>query len=167
MPIGTHVRNFPNSAVTPDWSGFAAAVGVDSSADFQYNPDGTARVVPKTLSISVPLIATSVDTIAWVADDAYQVTGIRFAISTAGGAGANVQARKCTGTQAPSAGVVLTTAVADLNATAANTSTTQTLSVTLADLKFAAGDRLSMDMSGTLTALVGLITVHLKRISNT
>lgn len=165
MPIGTHVPNNPAGSVADDWSGRSVAIGADSSADLQYNADGTKRVVPKVIAVTVLLTASTVPTHIFVADDAYQVTGIRHVVST-GASGATLTVGKTTGTTAPASATIVTTAALDLNATA-NTSTTATLLGTVATLQLAAGGRLSIFTGGTLTGLVGMVTIFLKRISNT
>lgn len=109
--------------------------------------------------------AEIVDTHVFIADRAYTVTKIDTIHSTAGtDAGAvTLQPRKATGTQSPSAGVVLTTATHNLKGTI-DTVTNFTLSATAADLDLATGNRLSMDITGVTTAAAGVnVTVTLKR----
>jgi hypothetical protein len=53
----------------------------------------------------------------------------------------------------------ITTGTFDCTA-AVNTTLTGTLSATASDYTFASGDKLSLDMSGTQTGLVGTITVE-------
>ena len=111
--------------------------------------------------------ASPADETIFVANRAYQVTAIREVHSTAGtDAGAvNLQITKDTGTQAPGAGVDLLTnnANAGFNMKGtANTVQAGTLTATGADLLLAAGDRLSADYAGVLTALAGVnVTVTL------
>jgi hypothetical protein len=57
----------------------------------------------------------------------------------------------------------LTTANIDLTATI-NTVVSPALSATVADLTFAVGNRLALDFSGTLTNLVGQLTVSVALI---
>ena len=54
----------------------------------------------------------------------------------------------------------LTTAAIDLTATA-NVAQTPTLTATDADRLLAAGDKVGLDYSGTLTGLVGKLTMYL------
>lgn len=114
--------------------------------------------------------ASPADHTFFVANRAYRVTAIREVHSTAGsdGSAVNVQVTKDTGTQAPGAGANLltnnTNAGFDMKGTA-NTVQTGTLTATTADLELAAGDRLSLDFAGTLTALAGVVvTVSLEAI---
>lgn len=114
--------------------------------------------------------ASLADQSFFIANRAYQVTAVREVHATAGSdAGAvNLQITKDTGTQAPGAGVDLltnnTNAGFDMKGTA-NTVQVGTLTATTADLQLAAGNRLSVDFAGTLTALAGVtVTVSLKAI---
>lgn len=122
------------------------------------------------MQVSAELLAASVDNWIWIADRAYQVTGVRSVHSVAGGASAAVRPRKVlsAATDAPGAAAganvkELTTANIDLTA-ATNTAVNATLSATVSDLQFAVGDKMGLDFSGTLTALVGNITIFLKAI---
>jgi hypothetical protein len=102
----------------------------------------------------------------FLADAAYQVIAIEEVHSTAGSDGGTVTISfsKDTGTTAPGAGTGLVTAALSLKTTA-NTPQAATLSATAADLVMAAGDRLAVVYSGTLTALVGVVVVvTLKRL---
>ena len=147
--------------------GEAASIGIDSdSEELKYcgSPSGTLTtyVVPPALVITVDVNASSVDKAVFIADANYIVTKIQHMVST-GASGATVVPRKCTGTTAPASGTSLLSAGSlDLNATA-NTTTTATLSGTAATLAVAAGDRIALDFSGTLTGLVGIVTLVLRR----
>jgi hypothetical protein len=100
----------------------------------------------------------------FVANRAYQVVAVRATWSHVGGSGAAATVEKLTGTTAPGSGAALLTAAFDLTTTA-NTVGTGTLTATTSDLQLAAGNRLGVKLSGTLTALTGLnVTVYLKAI---
>jgi hypothetical protein len=104
----------------------------------------------------------------FVASRAYEVVAISCVFAIAAGLAAAVQVTKDTATEAPGAGVDLltnnTNTGFDLNATA-NTVQAGSLTGTGASLQLAAGDRLSIDVSGTATAVTGVaITVTLKAI---
>lgn len=108
----------------------------------------------------------------FVADQAYTVTAISEVHSTAGtdGSAVNLQVVKDTGTTAPGAGVDLltnnTNAGFNLKGTA-NTVQAGALTATAADLVLAAGDRLSVDFAGVLTALAGVVvTVVLTAVTD-
>jgi hypothetical protein len=111
-----------------------------------------------------------VDQTFFVANQAYQVTKVRFvaAVAEASAGTLLVQLVKDTGTDAPGAGTDLltnnTNAGFDTKATA-NTVQAGTLTGTGASLQLVAGNRLSVDFSAAATELVGVtITVTLKRI---
>lgn len=106
--------------------------------------------------------ALAVDCVFFTANRKYRVAAIRFTPVIAGtDAGAvTAQIRKCTGTQAPAAGVVLHTGTFDLKGTI-NTPVAATLTGTLADREIAIGDRLAFDLTGVSTAAVGNVTVDL------
>ncbi len=106
----------------------------------------------------------------FIASRAMQVVSIRQVHSTAGtnGSAVSLQVVKDTGTDAPGAGTNLLTnnssAGFNLKGTA-NTVQTGTLNATVANLKLAAGDRLSVDFAGTLTDAAGVVvSVTLKQI---
>lgn len=129
-------------------------------------------ILPKHIEISYSMLANGslADQAFFIANRAYEVVAIREVHSVAGNdAGAvNVQVTKDTGTNAPGAGSDLltnnTNAGFNLKGTA-NTVQVGTLTPTSANLRLAAGDRLSVDFAGTLTTLAGVvITVTLKRI---
>lgn len=113
------------------------------------------------------LLAASVDQDMWVADRAYLVTSIRESHAVIGGSSAAVAPRKITDTSVP--GATASATVLELLATPAiglettkDTSVAPALVAASASLTFAAGDRLALNFSGTLTGLVGSITVVLQ-----
>lgn len=140
--------------------------GTFASCAFRPLNDSLVRVVVANM----PLNANNVDQAIFTADRAYQVVSVTEIHATLGtdGSAVNVQLTKDTGTNAPGAGTDLLTnntgAGFDLKATI-NTLQTGALTATLASLQLAAGDRLSLDYAGTITALAGVqVTVYLKPI---
>lgn len=120
-------------------------------------------ITPQTKTISIPLTALSVTSALFIADEAYQLTGLKCAWGVASISG-TLTIEKCTGTTAPGSGTDLLTGTLDLSATA-NTVVSGTLTGTVASLQFAVGDRLTVKLAGTLTNLVGgCVTITLKRI---
>ena len=110
------------------------------------------------------LNAGLVDTAFYVANRPMIVTGIQYIHSTAGtnGSAVNLQVTKDTSTDAPGAGTDLLTnnTNAGFNCKGtADTVQTGTLTGTAASLRLAPGDRLSVDFSGTLTSLAGVVVV--------
>jgi hypothetical protein len=101
----------------------------------------------------------------FIAQHAYQVTGIKIVQSAQGGSGCVIDVEKLTGTTAPGAGTVIGTGSYNCNSTANNTVTTYVLTGTTGNLQLAAGDRLGLKLGGTLTALAGAtVTIQLKAI---
>lgn len=125
-----------------------------------------------SIIVTSELLAASVDKHIFTAPFACRVLSIREIHSVVGGASAAVRLRKITDTSAPGAAAgatvkELTTAAFDLTATI-NTTQVGTLvaaanPVRNSDFWLAAGDKLALDFSGTLTGLVGLVTIHIKR----
>ena len=103
---------------------------------------------------------TAVSNHFFIADRAYRVTGIRGRPRVAGSDGGAVTAtiEKCPSGTAIGSGTDLHTGTYDLKGTA-DTDQDLTLSGTVATLKLAAGDALSMVITGTTTAAVGAVTV--------
>lgn len=125
-------------------------------------------IVPQTITTTTELLAASVDKWVFIAPFACKVVSIKEVHSVVGSTSALVSPRKVTGVSAPGAAVAagiteLLTAGFDLTATA-NTVVTGTLSATASDYTLAAGDKIGLDFSGTLTGLVGQITIELKRV---
>jgi hypothetical protein len=120
------------------------------------------------ITIRTDLLAASVDTWMFVADRAYEVTYIGEVHSVVGSTSAAVQPRKVTAvaTDAPGAAAgstvkELTTAAIDLTATI-NVVQAPALTATAADLLLAAGDKIGLNFTGTLTGLVGTLTIILE-----
>ncbi len=129
-------------------------------------------IVPQAIEVSahVQTAILAVDQSFFIANQAYQVTAVKYISSTAETVAGSltVQLVKDTGTDAPGAGTDLltnnTNAGFDAKATA-NTIQSGTLTATTADLQLAAGNRLSLDFSAAATDLAGVtVTVTLKRI---
>lgn len=129
-------------------------------------------IVPQEIEVSfnAQAAAAMVDQSFFVANQAYQVTKVRFVSAVAEATAGSLYAQlvKDTSTDAPGAGTNLLTNNTnngfDCKATA-NTVQAGTLTATTASLQLAAGDRLSVDFSASATELVGVtITVTLKRI---
>jgi hypothetical protein len=104
---------------------------------------------------------TLTDTFIYTATRAVKLLGASLVQAVAGsdGGAVSLQLRKCTGTQAPSAGTALltnnTNTGFDLKATA-NTVQSGALVASAASLTLAAGDRLALDVTGTPTAVAGV-----------
>ena len=124
--------------------------------------DGSDRRFFAPMYIRQQLLATSVDQFIWTCiEGVWQVIGGRSAITVSGGSSAIVQVHHCAGAVAPSSGTNQFTGAFDLEETAPNV---QTGTLITAPNDFIPGDSLGLDFNGTLTGLVGNITVLLKRI---
>ena len=132
-----------------------------SKINFSQEPG--SRVV-----INIDLLAAIVDKWVFIADGPYRVRAIsesHSVVSTSGTA----RIRKVTDTSAPGATASSTvlelhTANFDLSAgVAIDITTDATLALPLADLQLADGDKIGINVGGTLTGLVGVITLELDR----
>ncbi len=141
----------------------ARASGGNDTYEFGYNPDGTVRSLLQEMAIVIPIDANSVDNSVFIADDNWQVTKLSAVPTVAGSTNAAVTVKKCVTTTAPASGTALHATAFDLTATT-NTVQNATLVATTATLQLAAGNRLALDFSGTLTNLVGNVSIFLKRI---
>ena len=111
--------------------------------------------------------STIADVQFWTAPVDCEVVAVREVHVTAGTDGSAVSGtiRRCQGTEAATAGDdLLGDTKIDFKGTAL-TEQTPDLTATTASLTLEAGDRLSLDVTGTTTALAGVIlTVLLKRV---
>lgn len=127
----------------------------------------------ESIMIAVPISATSVDSWVYVAPFTARLVSVREIHSVVGSTSAAVRARKITDTSAPGATASatvkeLTTASFDLTA-AINTTQVGTLVAsatpkTNSDFYMNIGDKVAFDFSGTLTGLVGMVIMHIKRV---
>jgi hypothetical protein len=97
-----------------------------------------------------------------IADAAMELVAVQEVHSVVGGSGATLTVEKLTGTTAPGSGTALTGA-ASLTGTI-NTLQTVALTGTSAQVQFAAGDRVSIRLGGTLTGLVGAFVLVFRRV---
>lgn len=106
------------------------------------------------------LSGTPADQNLIVSKEAWKLVSVDYTSTVAGSdAGAvTLQLTKCTGTTAPASGTALMSATIDLKTTA-NTTVGGTLVTNQSTLTFSAGDRLAADVTGTTTAVDGIITV--------
>jgi hypothetical protein len=117
--------------------------------------------------VATHCIASSVaDVQFYTAPVKCEVVSIREVHATAGNDASAVTGtiRRCQGTEAATAGDDLLSATINFKGTAL-TEQTPALTTTTADLTLEAGNRLSLDVTGTTTTLAGvIITVLLKRV---
>ncbi len=110
------------------------------------------------------ILAASVSNFVWTCQEGiWQVQYVSAAVTVAGGSGASVTVTVCPQTAvAPSAGTAQLTAVIPLTAAGPGL-VTGTLITTPTPMT--SGDSIALLFAGTLTALVGSITITLKRTS--
>ena len=117
--------------------------------------------------LNITLDPTGADTHVFVAEANYRVRSIREIHSVVGGASAVVRVRKITDTSGPGAAasstvIEVNAASIDLTATT-NTQVDSALVPTLATLQLDVGDHLAVNYNGTLTGVVGIVTIFLDR----
>lgn len=121
------------------------------------------EIVIQRISIPDIILASSSSlTIIWRAPYPCQVVAIVERHSVVGGGGATASYAKVAAGVAPGAGVGLQAAVFDLTATV-NTEQTATLGSD-AICTMAVGDCIARILSGTLTGLVGFVSIVIKRL---
>lgn len=144
------------SIMTVDTNGLVMASGYPIKV-------GSNRFMDKAF-VNEILLAASVDKHAWICyEGRWQLEAVRAILTVAGSdAGAvTLDIMVCTGTQAPASGTTQLTATMDMKTTA-NTLISPALIATPTTI--VPGNRVSLDFTGTLTALVGICTMVLKRI---
>lgn len=110
------------------------------------------------------LLASSVDSYIWTngfTSSVYRLFAVRANTSVAGGAGANFQIVHCAQGAAIGSGTPQLTTTVDLTATAPG-KLSGVLIATPTDIL--PGDALALDLSGTLTGLVGVLTFFLRKV---
>jgi len=133
--------------------------GIHLYGDAQVFTNGAIARTPVTQQFD----ANAVDIAIWTATEGvWQVESVSETHTVAGGSGAQVDVKVCTGTQSPSQGTTQLGAVIDLT-TAANTPKSPALIASPTHIN--PNDRVALDFGGTLTSLQGSITVNLKRIA--
>ena len=137
-----------------------AAIGPATLSQAETAAGVDIKIIPGEL-VTQQLLASTVSQDIFVADDNYQVVSVQAVPTVIGGAGATVNVEVLSGTQAPGAGVAQLTAALALNGTA---HAVLSGSMIAAPTTLVAGSRLGIVMAGTLTGLVGTITVKLKRV---
>lgn len=133
---------------------------------FMRRSDNTVGTIPEDMIVTVPVDSGTVDANVFVATGPCEVVGVSEVHTVAGSdAGAvTLDVTKCDGTEAPASGVTVLSSTIDLKGTA-NTVVDSTLTATTANRKLVDGERLGINVTGTLTALAGgVVTIRLKRL---
>lgn len=123
-------------------------------------PDGS--IFGGGVPITWPLLASSVDTYVWRCESGvYEVASVNAILSVTGGTSAAVDVKVCTGVVAPASGTTQLDAPLDLEQTAP----AQVLGAVIAvPTKIYPGNSVALDFSGTLTGLVGMLTINLRKV---
>jgi hypothetical protein len=110
--------------------------------------------------VTAPLLAANVDNYVYTFSRPGKIVDARINLTVAGsdGGAVTLNIRKCAAGTAPASGTSVLASTVDLKSTAA-TPVAATLSSTSSVLLFEAGDSVSFDYTGTLTALVGAATL--------
>lgn len=112
--------------------------------------------------ITAQLLAASVDSFIWTCvEGVWVVDTVVEAHTVVGGSGATVQVVVCPGSVAVASGTAQLSAALDLTVTAP---AKQFGTLIATPTQMLRGDSLAIDMSGTLTGLVGVLTVQLARV---
>lgn len=118
------------------------------------------KLVPnfKTIDFRQSAGETLADLAFFLASRSYKVFGVRLIQDVAGsdGGAVTLMLEKLTGTTAPGSGTSLMTVAFDLKATA-RTPQTGALVASAASLTLAAGNRLGLNLTGTPTAVAGVL----------
>lgn len=113
--------------------------------------------------LNIPLLATSVDSFWWVCQEGtWRVASVAEAHTVVGGSGATVNVVVCPQAVAIASGTAQLSAALDLTVTAP-AKAFGTLIASPTDIR--RGDCIGIDMSGTLTGLVGILSIMIKRVS--
>lgn len=140
-------------------------MGLGKAAVWQAPITVSFKAGPNAALLTLP------DVTLFIADTDYELQSVSEVHETLGTDGSAVTAdiKKCTGTQAASAGTTMLASTFNLKATI-NTVVTKNrsnggLTTTASNQRVAAGDRIALDFGGTMTAVTGVcINVTLKRL---
>lgn len=125
---------------------------------------GAGHMIDSRKPITSLLLASSVDGYIWTNTDTdaiYNITGIASMVSTVGGSSAAVVVKVCTSATAPASGVAQHSTAIDLTITAP--SLVRPVITTTTPIN--PGDSISLDFTGTLTGLIGNISIQIRRTS--
>lgn len=121
------------------------------------------------LSIVVDVAGAQTDRSFFVADRDYEIVRIAESHDVAGAGSTTLDIKKCTGTTAAASGTTVLSSTFALDSTA-NTPVVKTaasgLTATRANRRITSGNRLAFDFTGTVTAWVGCVNVHLRPIES-
>lgn len=136
------------------------AAGLVAHAPTHHMQDST--IIHDKVMVTVPLIATTPDTVVFLVNEGrWQVASVTEVHTVVGSTNAAVDIMACSGTTAPESGTTQLGAAIDLTATI---NVVQNPALISSPTVLGPGDRLALDMDGTLTGLVGLLMIMMKRV---
>lgn len=138
------------------------SVGLKQNTDGSLGLQGATQAQGQFIPIHARVIASDVDNVIFIADRKYIVKSVSYCPTVAGTDGSAVTLgikRSANGSNIGS-GTKVHASTMDLKGTI-NTIQTMSPPTDLADTVIVAGQRLSLNFSGTLTAVVGNVTVML------
>jgi hypothetical protein len=119
------------------------------------------NIIPQTVTIAVPLLASILDQNVFIADNTYQLTAVRCVYSVAALLSGTLQVTIETGTSAPGSGTSQLTSAINLSTTV---NTVYSGTIIGSPTTISAGNKVSINVGGTLTGLLGTCTLTLKRV---
>lgn len=124
--------------------------------------DRNNRAFQSAPTVAVSLFATMVDSFIWSPTEGiWQVDAVAESHTVVGGSGAQVQVVVCPGSVAIASGTAQLTAALDLTVTAP---ACRFGTLIASPTRIMRGDSVGVDVNGTLTGLVGQLTVTFRRI---
>lgn len=131
--------------------------------------DGTLRSIPESYFVEARLTSASVDQAIYIAGHPCEVISVREIHSGDGAASSTLDIKKCVGVVAPASGTTVLSSTFALDSTS-NTLVSKTpasgLTATLADRKLDTGNVLAIDLTGTISSLVGLVVIELRKLQS-
>ncbi len=124
--------------------------------------DGSGRYFSPYDYVTHDILAATPNSFIWTCiEGVWQIAGVAEAHTVAGGASAAVQVVVCPGSVAIASGTAQLTATLDLTVTAPAKSFGTLIATPTQIFR---GDSVGLSFSGTLTGLVGMLTVQLRRV---
>lgn len=141
--------------------------GTLAAPDFTVDAGGikgpSSRYVAAWQSVSWPLLAGSLASFVWTCKEGvWQVADVEAVVSVTGGASATVDVLACAGVTAPGSGVTQLTVVLDVQEPAPFRARGTIITT---PTKLYRGDNVAVNFGGTLTGLVGLLSVQMVKVA--
>jgi len=118
-------------------------------------------IISQLVTVPVSLVATLVDQVVFVADASYKLNAIRCVYSVAALSNGTLQVTVETGTNAPGTGTAQLSSAIDLSTTV---NTIYSGALIESPTTISAGNKVSLDVGGTITGLLGTCTLSFIRV---